>query len=357
MNNNSKILIQHPEQLTRQWATAVLQQHNNQAEVDKLEVTAMQSGTTTRIRLQVEHNCSDIARQWFVKLPSRTWRARMITALPRLLKTEARFYNQLAHQLPITIPNCLAAQSSFGRGTTIVLADLKEQHCTPGSAGDSLSIEQACLVTTELARLHARFWQDAALKNNNPWLADSVRQLEDLLGTALAVPLMRRGLDKAGSIINKNLHSPALQYAARRRKAMQFLGNAPQTLTHHDCHPGNLFWQPDGRPGLLDWQLVRLGEGIGDLAYLLCTTLLPEDRKNHEAQLVHHYSQALTQHGIMSYCDDLMKRYRAHCCYTFEAMVVTLAIGNMMNSEENLALISRAASAVQDLDSFSAWQD
>lgn len=281
----------------------------------------------------------------------------MITTLPRLLQTEARFYNQLAHQVPIATPSCLAAQSSFGRGTTIVLADLEEQHCTPGSAGDNLTIEQAHLVTTELARLHARFWQDDTLKKNHPWLADSVRQLEDLLGTALAVPLMRRGLDKAGSIINKNLHAPALQYAAKRKKAMQFLGNAPQTLTHHDCHPGNLFWQPDGLPGLLDWQLVRLGEGIGDLAYLLCTTLLPEDRRNHEAQLVNHYGQVLLQHGIVAYCNDLMKRYRAHCCYTFEAMVITLAIGNMMELEENQTLISRAAAAVQELDSFSAWQE
>jgi len=49
-----------------------------------------------------------------------------------------------------------------------------------------------------------------------------------------------------------------------------------------------------------------------------------------------------------------MQRYRTHLIYPFEAMIVTLAIGGMMNLENNLELIRRTAAAIEDLESFAA---
>jgi aminoglycoside phosphotransferase (APT) family kinase protein len=60
---------------------------------------------------------------------------------------------------------------------------------------------------------------------------------------------------------------------------MRALALGPKTLVHHDCHPGNLFWT-QSQPGFLDWQLIRLGEGIGDIAYFLATALEPECRRS-----------------------------------------------------------------------------
>lgn len=353
-SDNDTILVTDHRLLTRDWAQAVLRLHDAAATVRAVETVAVHIGTTTRVRLAIDHDSRQVARRWFVKLPSRNWRARLITALPRLLQTEARFYQQLAEQVPLTMPLCLAARSRWGRGTILVLADVTEQGSRAGTAGDTLDIQQASTAVGQLARFHARFWQDITLTTSYPWLADSVRQLEDLLGSALAVPLMRRGLSKAGSLIPAELHGPALRYAQNRRKAMAFLNDAPQTVTHHDCHPGNLFWQKDGSVGFLDWQLVRLGEGIGDIAYLLTTTLAPELRRQHEAGLLAQYAETLRALGIRGLSDDLMTRYRAHCCYTFEAMVVTLAIGGMMELDSNLELIRRTSIAVKDLDCFAA---
>jgi hypothetical protein len=56
-------------------------------------------GTITRVRVAVEHNGPEtLPRRWFVKLPSRSWRARCITALPRLLQTEVRFYQEVTQR-------------------------------------------------------------------------------------------------------------------------------------------------------------------------------------------------------------------------------------------------------------------
>lgn len=346
------IVARHPDQLTVAWAQKVVNQHDANIKVTRIKQVSVDVGTTTRVRLHVTHdNPGLLPQQWFVKLPSLAWQARIITALPGLLSTEVRFYNQMSASVPLNKPFCLAAQSQFGRGATLVLADLQVAGFASGHPLQALSFQQAVSVINKLAGFHAAYWHNA---HQYQWLAGPVRKLEDFLGTALAVPLMRRGLQLAGELIPVSLHKNALRYAHNRRQVMRYLSNAPQTLVHHDCHPGNLFWQ-GMEPGFLDWQLVRLGEGVSDVAYFLATSLLPEDRCRYEAELLDRYYQALIALNIP--CGDkaeLWRRYRAHLVYPFEAMVVTLAVGGMMALESNKELIRRSAAAVAELDAFTA---
>jgi aminoglycoside phosphotransferase (APT) family kinase protein len=121
---------------------------------------------------------------------------------------------------------------------------------------------------------------------------------------------------------------------------------------HYDCHPGNIFWA-GAEPGFLDWQLVRIGEGIGDVAYFLATALEPQLRRKHEKSLLGQYVDQMANAGVAGLdADKLFRRYRMHLVYPFEAMVVTLAIGGMMQHDTNLELIRRTAAAVEDHDSF-----
>jgi hypothetical protein len=250
----------------------------------------------------------------------------------------------------------LAAQSRFGRGSTLVLADVAEFAGVPSTASDTLTFEQAALVVEQLACTHARFWNNVHLDPKYHWLAGPIRFLEDALGTALAVPLMTRGLQLAGDLIPSDLHAPAIHYARHRRTAMRFLSDAPKTLVHHDCHPGNLFWDNNrSSVGFLDWQLVRIGEGVSDVAYFLSTALSVESRRLYEEELLVKYAQTLEENGVADVDNtSLVERYRAHLVYGFEAMIVTLAVGGMMNLDCNLELIRRTATAVEELDAFSA---
>ncbi|MGZ8145032.1 MAG: phosphotransferase [Methylosarcina sp.] len=349
------ILARAPGDLTINWAQQILKEHRIDAKVSKVDIVSVDIGTTTRIRIVVEHDGpKHWPRRWFIKLPSLNWRARSISALPRLLHMEVRFYQELSHFIPVTRPASLAAHSRMGWGTTLVLSDVTEFGAHPGCSKDALTAEQASLVIQQLGRLHAHFWNKAHRDPKYRWLSGPVRRLEDGLGTALAMPLMKRGLAKAGSLVPHALHAPALRYARKRRQAMRHLASGPQTLVHHDCHPGNLFWNKS-LPGFLDWQLVRLGEGIGDVAYFLATALDPEIRRRHEPEFLAGYFQVLTDHKVPRIeLSTLAQRYRAHLAYSFEAMLVTLAVGGMMDLESNLELIRRTAAAVEDLDSFSA---
>ena len=96
-------------------------------------------------------------------------------------------------------------------------------------------------------------------------------------------------------------------------------------------------------------------EGIGDVAYFLATALTPETRRRHEAGFLAGYFQILADNGVTGIdLETLVQRYRAHLAYPFEAMLVTLAVGGLMESESNLELIRRTAAAVEDLDAFAA---
>jgi Ecdysteroid kinase-like family len=349
------LVAHHPSQLNLAWAQQIASQHVPGIHVNHIDITAIDIGTTTRVRLTLAHDAADcLPQQWFVKLPSLNWRARLITALPRLLPTEIRFYQQLSTIVPLRQLLLLAGKHQLGIGSTLVLADLAECGGQAGQTSDALTVEQALLVVNNLARFHAQFWQNIETNPNYQWLNSRVRQLEDYLGSALAVPLMQLGLKRAGDIIPPTLHAEALQYAKRRKRAMAFLNSGPKTLTHHDCHPGNLFWQ-HGQPGFLDWQMVRIGEGIGDLAYFFATALLPAVRQQYETALLTAYWQGLQMYGVENMTlQAIQQRYRAHLVYPFEAMVITLAIGGLMDLASNLELIRRAVAAVQDHEAFGA---
>jgi len=351
------ILARHPDELTEAWARRVLAGRRPEVRVSRVEVLSIDVGTTTRVRLAVDHDGAGVPHRWFVKLPSASWKARWITTMPRLLQTEARFYRQVARALPVRCPSALAGQTRPGHGSTLVLEDVTESGAVAGVPGDTWTAEEAGLAVDELARLHAHLWGHPELDGVYRWLGGPVRRLEDALGCALAVPLMRRGLRLAGDAVPAALHAPGLRFARHRRRWMRFLADGPRTLVHHDVHPGNLFWR-DGRPGLLDWHLVRIGEGIGDVAYFLASALRPETRRGHEQELLARYREGLLATGVSAPAPDaLARRYRAHLVYPFEAMVLTLAVGGLMDLEANLELIRRTGIAAADHEAFAAGPD
>jgi Ecdysteroid kinase-like family len=347
------ILVGHPKDFDVFRAQRILECHAPEAKVSAVKLHSTNIGTTTRLRLKVEHDKPELApTDWFVKIPSLLLKSRLITAIPRLLHKEVLFYRNFAKNFPLLLPPILAAQSKFGRGSILVMGDLDALGHRSGHPLDALSYRQAHGVIEELARFHAYYRQNNRLTKTQPWLSGINASAENHLGSLLAVPLMQRGLRNAGNLIPNSLHKSALTYAANRRRLMRFLADGSQTLVHHDCHPGNLFWTKSAQPGFLDWQLVRMGEGVSDVAYFLATSLDPVSRREYEKQLLSVYLTQLVKHGVEDFDEhQLFQRYRVHLSYAFEAMVVTLSIGGMMDLDANLEQVRRVTAAVDDHDS------
>lgn len=357
MNQCKHILVHRPADLSVQWAQRIVDRYAANATVSKVHIDSVDVGTSTRLRVGVEHNVPDIVpTRWFVKTPSLAFKSRLITTLPRFLHKEVSFYRSLSASVPLKLPKILAAESCFGRGSTLVMSDLSEHDSRPGQAADALSYEQASRVIAHLAQLHGRYWNKPGLLKRHQWLNDFSHQIENHMGSLLAVPLMKRGLQRAEDHISTKLHQPAMRYSAKRRFFKQSLATGTQTLVHYDCHPGNIFWDAD-EPGFLDWQLVRWGEGVGDVAYFLATALEPEVRRLHEKDLLSQYVNDLANAGADEIDEQqVFRRYQAHLVYPFEAMTITLAIGGMMHHESNVEMIKRTAAAVDDHDSFAVLE-
>ena len=344
---DAKVLIRSPQQCDRFWAQRVAQLTIPHCNVHAVQPLSVDVATTTRVRLIVRHDAPTLPQRWFLKLPSSRLRARLITALPGLVATETRFYRELAHEFSIPVPDVLASVTSR-YGATLVLQDLCEVDAEPLAPETALNAGQVHAAVGLLANLHRQFAADRRFEAGLSWLGERIRRTEDRLGDLLAVPLMRRGMRLAAAHVGETTREQAFRYASRRRACMQVLDGGPKTLTHHDCHPGNWFWCDHG-PGLLDWQLVRAGDGVGDVAYLLATALTPEVRRSLETALLEDYRQDT---GLTCSMAELMTRYVQQLCYAFEAMVMTLAIGGLMPQDANLTLIERCATAVSDHDSF-----
>ncbi|WP_420640103.1 aminoglycoside phosphotransferase family protein [Candidatus Poriferisocius sp.] len=314
--------------------------------MSSVEVIEDRSGTTRRTRARLglaDGNTLAV----FIKRPSRSFAARAFVAVPRLSHAEVAFYTELQPQVPVATPTCRGARHRRW-GFTVVLDDLVDTGATLRSSTDAITPDEAQALLGELADMHRRWW---GRTGSHRWLARNPRR-ELLLGTLLSPTLCRLGLRRAADAVPPSLRPAIARYARRRRAAHAAMGAGPATLIHNDCHPGNQFVTADGRPGLIDWQLCRAGPWARDVAYLLATSLAPEDRRSAEQDLLADYLVRLGPEGPAS--EEAWLAYRRHVAYAVEAMLVTTAVGVMMPAATSQALLARACVAADDLDTFGA---
>ncbi len=311
-----------------------------------IDILNSQSGTTRRTRTWV-HLAGGKELAVFVKQPSRSLVAQAFVAIPRLSRAEVRFYTELRDQVPIATPRCYGAEH-FRFGFIVILEDLVNAGATLRNSTDTLSADEAASLLEPLADMHRQWW---GRTESHPWLADNPRR-ELMLGALLSPSLCRLGLWRVGSAVPETLHQPIARYARNRRAAQEAMSARPTTLIHNDCHPGNQFVTADGRHGLVDWQLCRAGPWARDVAYLLTTSLDPDTRRTAERDLLAGYLHQLGP--VAPSFDEAWLAYRRNVAYAVEAMLVTAAVGVMMPKSTSRVLVSRAATAAADLDSFGA---
>lgn len=209
-------------------------------------------------------------------------------------QVEARFYSELAPHLAVSVPPCVHAgiDPDSGHGL-ILMEDLVAGGSTFLTALSPYSVDQAAATLEQLARLHTADRTALTAGGDTGWLAPRLagylgyvteerlqEQLDDGRADGLAAEVRRADRLRAG-----------LQVLAERSAA------ASACVVHGDAHAGNLYLDPSGAPGLIDWQVVQWGTWELDVAYHLGAVLDVADRTAHEQALLAHYLDAVRARG------------------------------------------------------------
>jgi aminoglycoside phosphotransferase (APT) family kinase protein len=349
----------HLNDVDSDWLTSVLACHYPGVIVDDVRLTDLTFGSACRAALEISYRSTgdEPRRPPEAALLKMTLSGQVIAesdmpafwlpTMTALNKAEVRFYagGKGAALLGDRIPECWYSREDSGV-TAILMEDLRlrrelrfqsfDQPLEPGPMAAMLEV---------LARLHAAQWQDPDLIDKP--LPDGLQfgMLDALLGEANWTAQMNR---PRGQHV-----PPELQDRLRVATALYALNDvkqrSPVCLLHGDPHIGNMFFDADGG-GLFDWQLFTSGHWAYDVVWSMVGAMTIEARRANERDLLVHYLDALSRHGVDAPTfNDAWRSYRT---FAIAGFLNFLTPGDTVQSEEyNTEVGKRHATAAVDLDS------
>lgn len=243
---------------------------------------------------------------------------------------ELRCFDELLGDTPVNAPRCYGTFYDPGDATFLLLQDAIETDPTVDQIV-GLTIEQARLVLTEIARLHARWWNDDALPAMK-WLPglDGDQRVDNLSTIA------KIGWSKMVEMLGDELTASEQRLGAglpdRIESVLRSLARLPSTMLHCDLRADNLLFSPRGdRVSLVDWQGAGWGPPAFDLAYFLSQSLTVTDRRRHEDELLNFYRSELVAAGVHRDADQVREGYVESMLY---GLVIACALPVISDSGE-----------------------
>lgn len=331
--------------LTCEWLAAALHAHAPGAVLREIAVLEAHSGTTGRARLGLSHDDPRLPRSVFVKLaPFDAARREFVTAYGMGV-AEARFYAELARDVPVRVPSPWYAAHD-GERYVMVLEDLTAAGARVPRPDDADLLVFVEGMVDRLAALHGSFWASPrfAAGGDLDWVARRSR------GYGSAAALITFAREQLGDRLPAPSHCLAERYVPHADAVAALLARGTPTLVHGDAHLGNMF--ADGStPGLLDWAVVGGAPGIRDLAYFLGGSIPTPTRRAEERGLVARYCERLAEAGIALDVDRAWEQYRLQTITAWIAAVVTASMGSSLQPlAVAMGAVSRANAAIEDLD-------
>ena len=233
----------------------------------------------------------------------------------------------------------------------IVMEDVVARGAVLNDATTPLTVDEVASGLRGLARLHGAYWRfDAASDPGLDWVtmcaAGRRFRLLVRLGCSRGLPRLREHLPDqvvalgAGGLIG------------HWRRQVASMQRAPWTLLHGDAHVGNTYTLPGGELGFYDWGVLRRGHWSFDVGYLIISALSVADRREHAADLVETYRDALElDERDRPTRDDAWLRFRSSAPYGLAIWITTGAEDQYQAPEVCARLVERFGQAFVDLDS------
>ena len=265
------------------------------------------SGRIARLRLEWDQDAAAAPRSLIAKFPSDDPTVRQF--MRPLFASEVEFYRQVAPVAGVAAPHCYYATPDSERTDgLLLLEDLAR--CTFRDDVGGCSSTEALIAVTELARLHATWW-DHPQVGTWAWVSGHMHDPE--AERAFFAQIWPQFLSQFGTqvpgpflALGTYLHE---HFAVIYRTVLSPVATPPYTLQHGDYRLDNLAFgrdQADAPVYVLDWQTPRRGRGTFDLARFLVTSLAVEDRRRWEGDLLRAYYEGLVEAGLQYYTPELV---------------------------------------------------
>jgi len=311
-----------------------------------VEILDAHSGTTGRVRLRAAWNDeSEAPKSLFGKLAPTDPLSRQFVAMTDMGRREARFYAELAAEVPVRLPRPIWSGWSGDdeKQYFMLFEDLSQANCRFPTAQDDNASDSAEGMIDTLAKLHGHYWQSERFSNDLSWIEAPMR-------SEFGPLLVEQAIEKFSDRMPQEFHELATLYLDHTEALCDLLDSGPETLIHGDSHVGNTFLDRD-EVGLLDWACVCRAPGIRDVSYFLCNSVSTEFRRQREMKLLARYLTKLEESGgVATTFEEARRQYRRLATCSWIAATVTAAAGSRMQSiEVGLRAMTRATQAIIDL--------
>ncbi|HEV2374867.1 MAG TPA: phosphotransferase [Streptosporangiaceae bacterium] len=175
-------------------------------------------------------------------------------------RAEVRFYREIAPLVGVRVPACYQAHDTYD-GTVLLLEDLADWQ--PGA--------DPVVVARMLSEMHRRWLGQADTRW--PWLRPvgaAVDLVEELFGRVWPKLATRPDLTPRVHMLGGHLLGKVKQ------SELEISLAGPLTLVHGDASLLNTRTSADGQVTLLDWEDVSAAPGVLDLAWLLVSSVEPQ---------------------------------------------------------------------------------
>jgi hypothetical protein len=230
----------------------------------------------------------------------------------KVSSSELHFYRDVAPVIGTPpLVRCYAAiEDGDGEPGTLVLEDVRSTHDhPPWPIPPSRYQCEAALAT--LARVHAEWWEAAALGNTvgQPNTQESLTTM--VQGIAAHLPAF---FDAVGDSLTAEAHEVYEKvFSSSLKPWLRLTDWHALTIIHGDAHGWNFLFPRSGEGAalLIDWQLWHVDVGARDLAFFIALHWYPSRRRELERPLIRYYHDCLLEHGVKNYSfDELWLDYR-----------------------------------------------
>lgn len=326
-------LLSTIDEIDREWLASVFAEAGMQVpEIKGVQIEPIGAGNTgITVRALIDYVQSDTPAPKSVvcKFHPNDERIEMVKAAGVFI-TEANTLKLLAEHSEAAIPICYSVQvNEDGSQFNLVCEDLSER-CDLGDQIKGCTIPEARAAVIELAKLHRQFWNESTLST--------------LAWVRPRMPLPDNALDllegRLSALLTDDQHNIVKQTTPH---IYDWLAATPQnhTLIHVDCRVDNVLFDnadPNSPQAfLIDFALATVGDAAADVAYLLTSSLTPEDRLACEIELLTLHTQEIANKDPAYTIDIATAAYRENIVSSLYLTMIA-ALGMPDVPEANLLL-------------------